>query len=147
MQQLDFEQIALFNFPYLEETLSWIETNHKEWKALQKLMLDIRHEEPWRKRVKRDEICQEARKRGISIDLNNAWEFNHNLWANLARFLIKYHPSLDGRKGGIIHIRSSLKGAELPDPSWYPDLKESLIVTAEEYKTHRYWRDFRNDQV
>lgn len=141
----NYSQLDLLEIPYLEDTLRWIKENHREWKALQKLMLDIMTEEPWRKRVKRDEICQDARKRGISIDLKGAWEFDHNLWSVLARYLIKYHPQLDGKNGGILHVRRSNKGEPMPDISWFPDLDERLIVNENEYRQHRFWRE-RNNQ-
>ena len=139
-----FDQLDLLDVPYLDDTLRWINSNSREWKALQKLMLDIVHEEPWRKRVKRDEICAEARKRGISIDLSGAWEFDHNLWSVLARYLIKYHPQLDGKNGGIIHVRKSNNGEPLPDISWFPELNPKLVVTEEEYQIHRFWRERNN---
>ena len=139
-----YEQLDLLDIPYLDDTLKWINSNSREWKALQKLMLDIVHEEPWRKRVKRDEICTETRKRGISIDLSGAWEFDHNLWANIARYLIKYHPLLDGKRDGIIHVRKTNNGQTLPDISWFPDLDERLVVSEAEYQTHRFWRNKAN---
>lgn len=138
----NFDQLELLEIPYLDDTLAWIKNNMREWRALQILMLDIAHEEPWRKRVKRDEICQDARKRGISIDLKGAWEFDHNLWSTIARFLIKYHPELDGSKGGILHIRKVNNGRGLPDVSWLPDLHQSYIVTPEQYQAHRDWKKY-----
>jgi len=104
----------------------------RKWRALQMLALDVY--ESGREHFGRDDLYYLAKEQGYSVSM---CEFlhkrDHNLWAGLSRYLIKYHPEFDG----VIWRKHSVIDDLYPTPESLPELPREVVVNRGQWKLHR----------